>query len=290
MPAPVPPTTLRAADLAGTEAIAARLLARVMRVASGPPPEPGARAHPGRGEDPAAASPQPAVPVLRHPPWRPQPHDAPATIYSAAAPADESAAGSEPGAAPSPEAYRGRFSVVPLPSEYAGTNTLPGLARDLAMFCTEPGTIAFDSGGAADGGEAAQGDSAGERCGAAAAASGEGEDPGPSDAVRRDADGPAAGTLGSPVAARRDVQRVAVPFVEGAFVLTDALSRAECGRIIACAEVRRGAVGSGAGWQAGCRARRFERGFWFTRRVPVGPARAWRGWGQGPSHKRGAAE
>ncbi|EFJ43859.1 hypothetical protein VOLCADRAFT_95944 [Volvox carteri f. nagariensis] len=201
---------VRAADLAGTEAVAAKLLAAIMRVAAGPQPHPAASdANPDAAA--AAAGPNAAdrdnagtmLPVRRFPPWRP-PDAAPgdiATTSGGAAHADGDRALQAGGTmAPAPGPYIGRFAVVPLPPEYAGTNangstagmaaaraaadsgtTLPNIARDLTMFCTEPGTIQYD-------------------------------------------------------ASRPPVVRVEVPFVPGAFTLVGALSRRECMQIVTCAE------------------------------------------------------
>ncbi|GIL44592.1 hypothetical protein Vafri_2120 [Volvox africanus] len=199
---------VRAADLAGTEAIAARLLASIMRVAGGPQPHPAAsdatpEAAAGQvqdrpGNDGATCA---LLPVRRFTPWHPSSPDA-------VAPSDKERtqlANAEMAAAASYGPYAGRFAIVPLPPEYAGTNAngstagiaaatassgagdnstataLPNIARDLTMFCTEPGTIQFD--------------------------------------------------VSHPPAAR-----VEVPFVPGAFVLVGVLSRCECAQIVACAE------------------------------------------------------
>ncbi|KAG2450506.1 hypothetical protein HYH02_005007 [Chlamydomonas schloesseri] len=233
---------VRAADLAGTEATAAKLLAGIMRVASGPQPAATAAGGAGTGkgdgnggepstsgQDAAdgAATGGGAIPVRRFPPWRPPP--------AAGSGADGEAAGSSTSASTSavtsngatPNArtlasiaaarakfgsYKGRFGVVPLPAEYAGTNAngstmtnaaaaaaaaaasataqdgdrgaatlLPNVAKDLTMFCTEPDTVKWEEG-------------------------------------------------------RPAATRVEVPFVNGAFVLVDALSREECAQLMACAE------------------------------------------------------
>ncbi|PNG99098.1 hypothetical protein TSOC_015129, partial [Tetrabaena socialis] len=242
---------VRAADLAGTEAIAASLLAAIMRVAAGPPTTTAAAAAAEAGSasqqqaavDPASGA---ALPVHRFPPWTPlHPAAAPsAAAPSAAAAVDPAAARGATDATSIPPAaaaataaagaaadgtaaaasndstidgpprrcsYAGRFAVVPLPPEYAGTNAngataaatlltaaaaaaaaptlLPNLVRDLTMFCTEPGTIRFDA-------------------------------PHPPEPL-----------LGRPAAAR-----VEVPRVPGAFVVLGALSRGECRQIVACAE------------------------------------------------------
>ncbi|KXZ56302.1 hypothetical protein GPECTOR_1g266 [Gonium pectorale] len=219
---------VRAADLAGTEAVAAKLLAAIMRVAAGPQPHPAATA-PGSmdgvpeptaavstGTGASAASSGVIIPVRRFPPWRPPPAAEAAPDTGAAAPAateppgapteSAAAAPSSSGAAYGP--YAGRFAVVPLPPEYAGTNAnsstagtaapapntatttatpstalLPNIARDLTMYCTEPGTIRYED-----------------------------------------------------AASRPPAVRVEVPFVPGAFALVGALSRDECAQIMACAE------------------------------------------------------
>ncbi|GLC32956.1 hypothetical protein PLESTB_000387000 [Pleodorina starrii] len=216
---------VRAADLAGTEAVAAKLLASIMRVAAGPQPHPAAAgdAAPGASAGIGAASGGDGgaspLPVRRFPPWCPPPQplvDAGADAAAAVrAEADGATAGPQPAGADAPVPamapaqtsygpYAGRFGVVPLPPEYAGTNangstagiaasaaaaaggaaaaiTLPNVARDLTMFCTEPGTIQYE-------------------------------------------------------ASRPPAFRVEVPFVPGAFVLVGALSRGECAQIVACAE------------------------------------------------------
>ncbi|GLI65484.1 hypothetical protein VaNZ11_009004 [Volvox africanus] len=201
---------VRAADLAGTESIAARLLASIMRVAAGPQPHPASsdatpEAAAGQvqnraGSDGATCA---LLPVRRFPPWHPPstdavgPSDKERTQLANVKMASTAAASYGP--------YAGHFAIVPLPPEYAGTNAngstagiaaatassgagdnstataLPNIARDLTMFCTEPGTIQFD-------------------------------------------------------VSRSPAVRVEVPFVGGAFVLVGVLSRCECAQIVACAE------------------------------------------------------
>ncbi|KAG2493296.1 hypothetical protein HYH03_008432 [Edaphochlamys debaryana] len=196
---------VRAADLAGTEAIAAKLLAGVMRVAAGPQPHPAAavpavpaaRAEGEGGEEHEDGAAKAAIPVRRFPPWV----GPPAAEGINPPPQGGDAEGGEGAGAKALGPYKGRFGVVPLPPEYAGTNTnastapnpvagaaagttaLPHIAKDLKMYCTEPGTIQW-------------------------------------------ADN----------ASRPPVQRVEVPHVPGAFCLVGALSRHECAQIIACAE------------------------------------------------------
>ncbi|GIL75923.1 hypothetical protein Vretimale_5604 [Volvox reticuliferus] len=203
---------VRVADLAGTESIAARLLAGIMRVASGPQPHPAAsdatpEASAGQdqaraGNDGAAGA---SLPVRRFAPWHPPSPDTVAALDTDTEGAQVANAEMTSIAAASYGPYAGRFAIVPLPPEYAGTNangstagiaavttgsgaggkstatTLPNIARDLTMFCTEPGTIRFD-------------------------------------------------------VSRPPALRVEVPFVPGAFVLVGVLSRLECAQIVACAE------------------------------------------------------
>ncbi|GFR47192.1 hypothetical protein Agub_g8784 [Astrephomene gubernaculifera] len=242
---------VRVADLAGTEAISAKLLAAIMRVSGGPRPGLAASQAAPNAPEAAASSPETAtdgssyIPVRRFPPWRPEPaaisctssDTAPAAVLTSMPAATDSAAvdskdlqsvavsvaaaaaaasAADPSSSSShvPQqpgngsgCYAGRFAVVPLPAEYAGTNTngstaaaaaaaaaaasasnstsaatlLPNLAKDLTMFCTEPGLIRFE-------------------------------------------------------ANRPPVVRVEWPFVQGAFSLVGALSREECAQIVACAE------------------------------------------------------
>ncbi len=269
---------VRLADLAGTEATAAGLLASVLRVASGPQPGPKATAPDASGaagagaaaggavvlaqghadrdagyspQEPTACTlPGTALPVRRFPPWRPPPPpDEQGPPQEPQEPQQEGfqegpngeqreeegggASAQSTAAAKRYGPYTGRFAVVPLPPEYAGTNAngstaaalaptatapttngngngsnggtaatlLPNLARDLTMYCTEPGTIRFEAG--------------------------------------------------------RRATRVEVPFVPGAFVLVGALSREECAQIVACAEEMGyavdpvGALGSPRGVGAG---------------------------------------
>lgn len=267
---------VRLADLAGTEATAARLLASVLRVAGGPQPGSKATAPEGSGptgaragaggaaggavvpaqghadrnagyspQEPTACTlPGTALPVRRFPPWRPppppdgeqEPQQPQQEEEEGKDGANGEQAGGECGGASAQSTpagkrygpYAGKFAVVPLPPEYAGTNAngstaaalaptatapttngngngngnggtattlLPNLARDLTMYCTEPGTIRFEAG--------------------------------------------------------RRATRVEVPFVPGAFVLAGALSRDECAQIVACAEEMGYAVDPVRAWWDG---------------------------------------